>query len=91
VQATLQSSFELWDGLTFWLAGFGALLLLVYVGTGFEARRYARRLAEEAERDKARLNAELADAKARAAEANLKAEQEHLARVQLEAVMTPID
>jgi hypothetical protein len=83
---SLQSSSEFWDGLTFWLAGIGTILLFVSVVTGVAARRYARHVGEEravaAERERqahdhsiAKLNSEVSEANARLAEANLELER----------------
>lgn len=88
-KVSLQSSSEFWDGITFWLAGVGTVLLFISVVTGIRARGYARRWSEEkSEQAKnerrlhdqsiAKLEKETADANARAEEAKRAAAEANL-------------
>lgn len=83
---SLQSSFELWDSITFWLAAVGTVLLFVSAVTGVRARKYARLLDEQRTQQSAQvrlahdrqietLRKGTADANARVAEAQLELER----------------
>src|ERR1700677_315466 len=65
MSSSFQLSFERWDSITFWLTFFGTVLLAVGVLTGVMARRYARSLS--AEKDKEAEEAQLAHDRAIAA------------------------
>jgi hypothetical protein len=97
---SLESSASLWDGISFWLIGVGAILAFVGTVAGWRARTLGRELAIEktaiAARDKDASDRAIADANARAeeakraaAEANVKAEHEKLERLKLEQKIAP--
>jgi hypothetical protein len=90
---SLESSASLWDGISFWLIGVGAGLAFVGTVAAVHARKLGRELATEktaiAAREKAASDRAIAEANARAADANKIAEQERLARLQLEARLAP--
>jgi hypothetical protein len=98
---SLESSVSLWDALSFWLVTAGVVLAFLGGLASIKFLRYNVRLvaftAERNRQDKlagdkaiAEANARAKEAEARAADANEKAERERLARMQLEAAISPI-
>ncbi len=90
---SLESSASLWDAISFWFVAVGAALAFVGAVASVPARRTNRRLAREKEeiarREKHSTDRAIAEANARAAEANQKAEEERLARIQIEQRLAP--
>jgi hypothetical protein len=86
---SLESSASLWDAISFWLIGIGAALAFVGTVAAVRARKLGRELTAEktaiADREKAASDRAIAEANARAAEAEEKTEQERLKRVELQA------
>jgi hypothetical protein len=96
-KVSLQSSSELWDGITFWLAVVGTALLFISAFTGIVARRSARRWAEERgqqaqrekrthEQDLAKSNEKIAELERETADAKARALE---AKVELEKFKAP--
>lgn len=76
---SLESSASIWDGISFWLVAFGAVLAFFGAIAGIHARSLNRSLMVEkaaiARREKEENDKAIADAGARAAEADARASE----------------
>ena len=90
---SLESSVLFWDAISFWFITGGVILAFVGGVASIMFRRYNRQLVAVTEvqnrEEKAANEKAIAEANARAADANKIAEQERLARLQLEARLAP--
>lgn len=90
---SLESSVSFWDAIAFWFITGGVVLAFVGGVASIMFRRYSRQLVAVTEirnREEKEANEKaIAEANARAAEANRKAEEERLDRIKIEAQLAP--